>query len=307
MTSIDRRLADLAARRHGLLTLDEVLATGMGRSQVAYRVRSGRWDRVGHGVYRLAGVPETWQQLGLIACLAAPDGATTSHLTSAALAGLTTSAPHPPHITVGLHRSVRSTTAVVHRARLGPVDYAVMQGVPTTTVARTLVDCAAVVGPRRLRDLVDTAFHRKLTTVGQVEAAWDHARLRPGRAGEVALREILGAWSATVQPGSAAEARLLRQIVEWGFSVPQCQVPVTDGSGRVIARIDVGWPAHRIGIEYDGTEHHGPSQWEHDEARHNAITALGWQLIHAGSNDLMPGSTDLRSRLSRIWPTALPA
>lgn len=301
MTSIDQRLVEQASSRHGILTLTDALSAGLSRPQIDYRLHSGRWNRVGQGVYRVAGAPESWQQRALVACLAAPDGATASHLTAAALAGLIETSPSPPHITVGLHRSVRSATAVVHRARLGPVDYTVMQGVPSTTVARTLVDCAAVVGRRRLRQLVDTAFHRRLTTEKLVELAWDNARLGPGRAGEVLMRELLEPWSAQIKPGSPAEARLLRQVIEWGFPTPCCQVPVEDPTGQVIARLDVGWPEHRIGLEYDGSEHHGPSRWHHDESRHFSITALGWQVLHVGSADLMPGASEFRARLVRVW------
>lgn len=307
MTAIDVRLSTLAATRHGIVTLDDALGSGLSRQQVKGRIRSGRWERVGRGVFRINGVPQTWQQRALAACLAAPDGATASHLTAAALADLGERPPEPPHITVGLHRSVRSPTAVVHRARLGPVDYAVLQGVPTTTVARTLVDCAAVVGPRRLQKLVDRAFHLRLATPQQVAQAWDTARLGPGRAGEVDLRAAVDAWAGPVRPDSPAELRLERLLVDWGYPVPQRQVPVLDDSSRVVARLDLGWPELRIGVEYDGVESHGPSQWQHDEDRHRIVTDLGWTLLHADKADLLPGARRLQEHLARVWATRSPS
>ena len=61
-----------------------------------------------------------------------------------------------------------------------------------------------------------------------------------------------------------------------------------------------------IGIEYDSPEFHGPSQWVHDEARHQAIQRLGWTLLHADKLDLRPGEGTLRQGLDRVWTNQPP-
>jgi len=66
-------------------------------------------------------------------------------------------------------------------------------------------------------------------------------------------------------------------------------------------RVDVGWSARRVGLEYDLEQFHGPSRWASDEARHQAIEELGWQLLHVDKVDLRPGRAGLRDALDRAW------
>lgn len=303
MSDVDRTIGALAATQHGLVTFTQARTIGLGRGQVRSRVATGRWHRVGVGVYRLAGVPESWQQRALAACLGGAGGAVASHLTAAALARLCLPPP-VPHITVATGRSASSALAVVHRARRVPVE-TVLQSVPCTDVGRTLIDCASIVGPVRLQGLVDEAFHRRLVTVRAVEWMLDATRRAPGRSGEVRLREALEPWRSVVAAGSPAEHRLRIQLVQWGYPEPELQVPVVAADGTVLGRVDCGWSAVRIGMEYDSERFHGESAWASDVARQRAIEAEGWVLLRADKVDLRPGERRLRQDLERAW-AALP-
>lgn len=189
----------------------------------------------------------------------------------------------------------------MHTARLSLGHVTVLRGVPATTVGRTIVDCAGVLGPNRLGRLTNQAIHRQLLRLDQVPELWDHARRAPGRHGEVRLREVLEPWMGPITPDSPAEARLRRQLVEWGYPEPELQIPVRDEHGTVVAVIDTGWSPRRLGIEYDSAEFHDPSRWRADEARHRLIESLGWTLLHADKLDLQPGSGALRASLRRAW------
>ncbi|CAN5663194.1 DUF559 domain-containing protein [soil metagenome] len=301
METLERSLADVASRQHGLVTRAQAFERGLTRTQVENRLRAGRWLLVFRGVYRLAGAPETWVQRALAGCLAAPMGAKASFLTAAALAGLDEAAPPRPHLTVGRGQSARLPGVVVHRSPLAARDTTVLQGVPATAPGRTLVDCASVLGPNRLQRMVDQAVQRRLVLPGEIPAIWDAVRAQPGRAGEGRLRTAMEPWEGSITPDSTPEARLRRQLQQWGYPEPELQVPVHDESGRVIGRVDVGWSIVRIGLEYDSEEFHGPSRWASDEARHRAIEALGWRLIHVDKVDLRPGRPDLRDALARAW------
>lgn len=304
MDNVDSRLCCLAQDQHGLVTYQQARLWGLSQRQVSYRVQTGRWERLRPAVYRISGTPQTWQQHALGATLAAPDGAIASHLTAAALARLGEAAPPVPDLTVGRGRSTRLPGAVVHTARLTPTDITTLDGVPCTSVARTLLDCAGLLGPSRLQRLVDNAMHRNLTTPEEIQRCWDRARLRPGRGGEVRLRQALEQWDGAMEAGSPAELRLRRQVVEWGYPEPELQVVVRHADGEVIGRIDLGWPDRLLGIEYDSAEFHGPSRWGSDEDRHAAVAREGWTLLHADKLDLRPGQTSLRAALSRAWPTS---
>jgi len=300
-TSSEQAAAALAAGQHGLITLTQAVALGLSARQVEARSRSGRWTRVGRGVYRLAGVPVTWQQRMLAACLGGPHGAATSYLSAAALANLDTAVPPSTDLTVDRDQSVRTPGVIVHRGVLAAADRTTFQGVPATSVPRTLVDCAGVVGPRRLQRLVDSALHRRILEIGQARVFRKELDLAPGRRRVGALRTALDEWIGPIAPGSPPEARLRRQVAGWGFPVPQRQVPIVDEWGQVVARSDLGWPERRLGIEYDSAEFHGPSQWAADEVRHQKIERLGWRLLRADRLDLRPGEGVLRSALEAAW------
>ncbi|MBX3287109.1 MAG: type IV toxin-antitoxin system AbiEi family antitoxin domain-containing protein [Actinobacteria bacterium] len=299
----EHRIAIVARRQHGLITRRQAQDTGLTRHQVQHRVSTGQWERLHPGVFRIAGAPVTWLQAAAGACLGAPPGAAASHLTSAALAELGEAPPVPPHVTVTPGRSSRMAGVIVHRAPLPPMDLTIIDGIPCTTVARTLVDCASIVGPIRLQRLVDEALHRRLVTTDQLAAVWDGVRRGPGRSGEAKLRAAVGPWVGPILPGSPAEVRLRQRIVAWGLPEPALQVAVRDEAGQVIGRVDAGWPDVLVGIEYDGARWHGPSRWAADHERQRRLEAIGWIILRAERSDLLPGAGRLEQSVRLAFAT----
>lgn len=55
----------------------------------------------------------------------------------------------------------------------------------------------------------------------------------------------------------------------------------------MVARLDFAYPEILLAIEADGFRHHGDKAgWNRDLARRNALTALGWRVIHVTWDDL---------------------
>ncbi|MCH5643171.1 DUF559 domain-containing protein [Gordonia sp. ABSL49_1] len=68
---------------------------------------------------------------------------------------------------------------------------------------------------------------------------------------------------------------------------PDVQIKVADESGWVFAKIDLGYEALRIGIEYDGEDFHStPEQQAHDEERQAKLEELGWIIIRVDKKRL---------------------
>jgi hypothetical protein len=44
-------------------------------------------------------------------------------------------------------------------------------------------------------------------------------------------------------------------LLQAGFPRPQTQIRVLDGDGRIVARIDLGWPDYRVGVDFEGAHH----------------------------------------------------
>ena len=243
----------------------------------------------------------SWQTIVLAPCLAHAPHANASLLTGARVHGLTRTSPSKPDVCVPFEKTSRVSGATSHRARLTPLDRTMVGPIPVTSIERTLVDLAAVLGPLHLRSIVDSAMHTGRITARSVDEAWERSQRAPGRKGRGNLMAALETWRPAIRPGSPAEARLLRQLRQWGYPEPDRQIVVKDGAGSVVARIDAGWQTRRVGLEYDSEEWHGEDRWSHDEARHALLESLGWSILHVDKIDLRPGERRFRRELEHAW------
>ena len=262
------------------------------------------------GVYRVAGAERTPKQDLWVALLAGPEETLASHLSAAALRGLLAS-PAVPHVTVPRSANGGFGGAAVHHARVDPADRTTYEGIEATQLGRTIVDCAAILGQKKLNELVDAALGRSLCTYGQVMDAWDRAgRVRGGGL----LDDALGPYSGGARPGSIKAAHVLRRIWEWKLPMPLCEREIRDAHGGFIARVDFIWEPWWLILEYDGDAYHGPRRWGIDDRTEAAIEEVGYRLERADRFDLRPSSTRLYDLLSRIllqsptgpWPVRRP-
>ena len=292
----DARLAPLAARQHGAFTVAQAAAAGFSRAQIEHRVRLGTWTRLARGVLGIAGLPPTWRRSAIVPLLARP-AAVLAERSAGQVHELVDAPLLRPSIAVPAGSSTRVPGAgIVHRWTIDPTEVTTKDGLRVTSVARTVADLAGVLPRSRIAPTVDTAIHgRGATPVGIDLAIASSSHLTAAE--RDAVLAATAAWQG-IRPGSPGEVRLLRQLAEWGIPDPVKQVPIVDGAGETVARADVGWPAARFGLEYDTDDHHGPRRWASDEARHRAIAATGWAILHVAGRDLLP-SADLRRRVER--------
>lgn len=295
----ERRLARLARRQHGLVTLQQASAAGVSTEGVRWRVRIGRWARVAPGVFALAGTADTWRQKTMAAVLAAGPGAVASHTTAAALYGLSCCPFKAVEITVPLGRSRRSRSALVHAsAHLHRIDVASIDSIPITRPARTLVDLAGSVGNAVLEEALDDALVRGLTTLDRVN---ERANVLggPGRNGIRLLRKVLEGWAEGDVAEGVAEMRMVRRLLANGQPKPVLQHEVFDGSGRFVARLDAAYPELRVGIEMNGFRWHGtPRAFAKDPARLRRLAALGWLILPCTPVDLTGAGTLLADQVA---------
>jgi hypothetical protein len=298
----EQNAAKTAARQWGVLSWAQAIKAGLTSDQIAYRVRTGRWKKVAHGVYVMAGAPDRWEQKAMIACLAGPSGTVVSHLSAAACFGLG-KPPAVPQVTVSPGASGRFQGAEIRRGRLGPGETCVRFKLPCTSPTRTVLDCAGLLDDDALCELLDAALCRKLMQPSRVIRASSRERAaarRSQRAGLDRLERALDVWRSGAPPGSPPEMRLQRRLLEWGFPAAERQIEVRDQSGKLVARADVGLREWRVLFEYDSDEHHGPRCWIADDEREDRIEELGYTVIPLDRFDLRPSSTRLRDRLDKL-------
>jgi predicted transcriptional regulator of viral defense system len=160
----DRAVIALARRQHGAVTAWQLGRLGWSADAIAHRVAAGWLVRVHRGVYLVG--PVASARAGMMAAaLACGRGAWVSRGSAAVLWSLTRADPGDVHVLV-VARNVRSRRSIrVHRtARLHPADATRREGVPVTSLARTLLDLATTASPRELARAVEEAqIHHHLS------------------------------------------------------------------------------------------------------------------------------------------------
>jgi very-short-patch-repair endonuclease len=169
-------------------------------------------------------------------------------------------------------------------------DLRVVDGIPSTSPERTLLDLGAVVGPSLVELAVDDALRRELVSRATLEAALGRLG-RSGRNGAGVLRRVmeLRGWSLGAT-ASYKETRLLQLLRRQGLPDPTPQFEVYDASGWFLGRVDAAYPRHRIAIEYESIAHHtGSDAVQHDSARRNQLIGAGWTVVTVTAADVRDG------------------
>jgi hypothetical protein len=294
-------LAGVAQRQLGLATTEQLVEVGLSRETVRRRVASGALVRVGLHVYAVAGSPRSWEQLALAACLDRGRDAVLSHLSAARALRLDAPDDAAIHVTVPYGR--RSTASrrgvVLHRTRALDRSDCKRQGpLSVTSVTRTLIDLATVLGPGLLARAVDDALSRRLVTPASLREASDLVAARR-RGGTRALSQVLDLWCNGPQVESVAEARFLRVVAGACLPPPERQPVLSDADG-VIGRVDFAWSARRVVLEVNGFRYHAnPRSYAADSERVNRLAAAGWTVLHATPAELETSPRALLAALER--------
>jgi Protein of unknown function (DUF559) len=248
----------------GVLSLPELQACGLSRDAVLGRVAAGRLHPVHRSVYAVGHPGLTHDARILAAVKACGPGAVASHRAAAYLYGLVDDVPRPEVTVVGsgtrLHPGI-----CVHRTRfLDDTDRRAWRGVPVTSAARTVLDCAAVLPERRLRRLVREAFARRLVTLAELVEIL--GRLGPRR-GSRRLTAVVA--TGYVPTRSVLEDVVLDLFERGGLATPDVNVPLRVADRVVVP--DFRWPSARLVVEADGRAFHDHKLAREDDAERQAL------------------------------------
>jgi very-short-patch-repair endonuclease len=268
---LDRAVARLAQRQHGVVSRAQLFAIGFGRGAVEWRVRNGRLHRIHQGVYavghtRLPLRGRYWA--ALLAC-GGPQVAVLSHRAAAALWDLLP--PPSGKLDVTTRGTSRSTSAirVHHSPSLAPADVAdIGDGLAVTTVARTLVDLADVLTAHQLTRACHRAEHLRLLHAPSITPLTG----RRSRALTTALAEL--AVHAPHITRSELEERFLALLAAAALPRPRVNARVAGHE------VDFLWPAERLVAETDGAATHlTTAAFEHDRRRDAALLLAGYRVV----------------------------
>lgn len=261
---------------------------GFSRHRLHRALCTGDLRRALRGVYVDASVPDDHDLRLRCLSLVCPQYAVVFGRTAAWLYGVDAFSPAERHVLTPEcavpHRRGRPRHAdirVVER-QINSADVATGP-VKVTTPLRTALDLARDLHRPMALAALDAFAHAGLVTGAQLRAAVEEHRHRPGVRQARALIPYVE--PLTESPG---ESWLRLRLLDAGFPRPVAQVSL-GSKGREVYRIDLGYPAYRLGIEYDGREHHSSAdQRRRDARRRDAVESRwGWQLLSCDLGDVM--------------------
>ena len=274
----DRLIAELAGSQFNRISIRQLHEIGLDKDTVAHRVRTGRLIAVEAGVFAVAPIlaHDDWGRW-MGSTLTEP-GSVLSHFSAAAADGYW-SLPRPFETITrpGSGGPRRFGGVLVYRSMTLDGDRTELQGIPITSVARTLLDLAAVVSDRTLARAVRDAVRLERITLTELGDALGRYR---GRRGVRRLALIIERYSGLPlqRARSGAEVRALEILRTAGRPMPKLNSRIAGEEA------DLSWSHERLIIEIDG----GPFHLDvGEDARKQAKwEAAGWTVRRISSDDV---------------------
>ncbi len=284
VTDMDRRVEELATQQLGVFSTRQVLFQQGNTDAVRRRLQSGRWVRGDYDVLRLLGAPQDRPTRLMSFVVASGLRAIVSHRTAADRSGL----PGFSHafdeftLPTGVNFG-RGAGVVLHHSNLLPSRHVVsIDGIPTTSMARTLLDLTAVVRLGRAARAMDTALARRKVTYWELLRMLQECTAR-GRRRTRTFRLLLEERGPHYRP---TESELEKQFdllaVRLGLAGWDRQVDLGDNLGW-IGRVDFYHRRARVVLEVDGREAHSSfMDTKADLERDRRMRATGLQVLRFG-------------------------
>jgi very-short-patch-repair endonuclease len=246
----DAAIARLAARQHGVVTFEQLVAAGIGKNAIAYRVSKGHLHRIYRGVYAVGHTGLSSEGRWLAAVLACGSAAVLSHGSAAALWRLLRPLSGPIDVSVPTRggRQRRAGLRVHRTASLlaAPGSIALRDRIPVTSVVRTISDLQGSVAPRLVRRATRQA--EILGLLGGIDLETDGTR-------------------------SDLERDFLKLCRVHGLPTPEVNVRL----GRWT--VDFLWPREKVAVETDSYRYHrGSVAFEDDHARDLDLRQRGCEV-----------------------------
>ena len=180
-------------------------------------------------------------------------------------------------------RRIRWLDVVQHWVEpLSSEDLVVVDGIPCTGLARSVVDvCGLVDADIALRAVDD--FERRGASLNWLRLTAERLH-RPGQSGTRVCRELLDRRQRGGRvPDSWFERLVERCVATEGLPPWVRQHVVRDEAGHTAGRLDLACPTLLLGVEANSKSFHFGARPEAlDQQRDNRLGALGWHLVYVG-------------------------
>lgn len=270
----------MAAGQHGIVATWQLLLIGYTKDRIILELRDGRLHRLHRGVFAVGHTRLTRKARWMAAVLACGPDAVLSHKAATALQDLRPAPPGPIDVTVPGHRAGQKGIRVHNVRQLHPDDVSMIDGIPVTSLERTLLDYAGVAGEQSTRLAVEAAQRQERLDAEPLQAVLARGR---GRSGARLLRQVVGCiadeppWSQ-----SEPERRLLAGTRRRGLPEPSLNVIV---EGELV---DFHWRGEGLVVEVDGDFWHKTrAARERDRRRDVKLQLRGQMVARFGADRVM--------------------
>ena len=169
-------------------------------------------------------------------------------------------------------------------------------GIPVTSVARTLVDLAGVLDSHALARAVDRAERLSLF---DLRSARDTLARSGGRRGAAALRRAIDGWQPR-RSASELEDRF-RDLLEREAQVPMPRFNALVTGERRTHEVDALWEPARLAVELDGFAYHRTRRdLNRDGAREADLELAGYRVLRLTWDDVALTPRRTLRRLARL-------
>jgi predicted transcriptional regulator of viral defense system len=260
----------VARRQHGVVDHANLIASGLSPAAIGRWSAQGQLHRVHRGVYAVGHAVLTVEGRWLAAVKACGPGAVLSHISAAALWAIRRTSSPIVHVTTPDRASPRGIR--VHRVRrLHPDDVALIDGVPVTSVARTLLDLADVLPLRQLIRAIEQAERLQLFDLNAIKALIARSK---GRRTKTLQDAVAAVTAEPPRTNSDWERDLLDLCDDHDIPRPELNVLVNG------YEVDALWRMKKMIVELDSYAFHRSRRaFEQDREKYADLQLAGYLVL----------------------------
>ena len=310
---MDEWLDRFGAAHAGMVSVAAARAAGLTEKALRHRVQHGHLYVVGKNVLAFRSHGVDWHSRLWAALLEAGPDAVAGLRSAARLNGLWRYR-HSDAVEVVVKRGgnhLARLGRLVETSLLDPDHVTNIDGIPCTTLARTIFDLLGDPDHRPLRSdaarewhedrmmavVNDAMRYRGLTVL--VELAVLGSIGRRGRSGTALVRKIFGSLGADYVPDeSQVETVFSALLRRTDLPPPVKQWKVVDDEG-LVGFVDFAWPQLKVVVEIDSSFHDGPLDQQADARRDRRLRALGYVVLRFRWDELVTRPDAVLRRLRR--------
>jgi len=265
--------AGIAETQLGLITRRQLHGCGLSDSSIANAAHGRRLSRIHRGVYSFGPASADPRARLLAAALAAGPASALSHRSAGSHQDLIAPWSGPVAVTAPTPGGRSRPGVRIHRRRLQPVELTIVDAVPCTSPARTILDLCEIstqLGERAIR----SAGAKGLLRAAELDRV---LAINHGKRGSARMRMLLDERRPLPVFTRSELERLFYELCERArLPLPDMNVEVWAGGTNY--ECDCVWPRERLIVECDSRWHDNPVTARRDAERDEALTLAGWRV-----------------------------